>query len=107
VHAVVRPDNPLYVQQFDKWTRGHYCKPVVTDDGKNLHYYSQSANTTAGAIKAMLYVPEFDLDTDYPKNVAEVIAIHTAGKIYEIFSQTEQMGIMAKEMESVISTMKL
>ena len=107
VHVVVRPDQPLYNQQFSRWQRGTAQKPVVIDDGKALHYFSQPASATMEQIDNLLYVPHFNEYTDYPADVAEAIALITAGKVYEIFGMKEQIEIFIKEIESVITTMRL
>ena len=107
VHSVIRPDNRLYVEQSSPVSRGTFTKPVAVDDGRAIHYFSQPATATSGQIDKLLYIPMFDEDTDYPLEVAEVIALTVAGKIYEVFSQTEQVTLLTKEAESVISTMKL
>lgn len=99
VHLAIRPTDPLYSLQFNEWTRGTPQKPIVTDDGLYLHYYSVNNTHT---IEQFLYVEHFNLNTDYPPQVAEAIALNTARKVYQIFSNNEQAAILQKEIESVV-----
>lgn len=107
VHVVIRQDNPLYDEQFSIYSRGNAKKPVVTDDGDALHYYSQPKSAEAGRVMALKYIPKFGLGINYPLDVAEAIALNVASKIYTIYGQGDQLALLTKDIESVFSTMKI
>lgn len=106
VHDVVRPGTSKYNQQFTRWKRGTPQKPIVTDDGRVLHYYSQPRTAQAGQILTLKYITIFNESIDYPSKVAEVIALYCARKICEIYGMTEQLGIMTNEINGVLENMQ-
>lgn len=106
VHEVVRPGTSKYNQQFTRWKRGTPQKPIVTDDGSVLRYYSQPRTVQAGQILTLKYITMFDESIDYPSKVAEVIALYCARKICEIYGMTEQLGIMTNEINGVLENMQ-
>lgn len=70
-----------------------------------LMYFSVPAANTH-TITKFKYVPVFDDDTDYDGKVAELIALHCARKVFEVFGMTEQVGIMTNEINSVLENMQ-
>ena len=80
-------------------------KRVLTEQ-KELHYYSCAA-AAKHPIKELKYIPCFDEETDYERNVAEAIALHCARKVCEVFGATEQAGILTNEINSVMENMRL
>lgn len=109
VHEVVREQDPRYELQYNYWTRGSAQKPVVVDKGGDkLECYSLRGGAVGMSsynVQEFSYVPHFDEATDYPTDVAEVIALNTARKVYGIFGDTERAAIMQKEIEAVMSVM--
>ena len=101
VYEVIFPSNFAYIHQFNESTRGTPQKPVVTDDGNWLHFYSIPEGMPA-SIKQFLYIPKFSLVQDYPIDVAELIALNVARKVFEVFGATEQVKIMQGEIESLL-----
>lgn len=106
VHNVIYPENPMYALQFNRWSRGTPQKPVVTDDGLFLHCYSVKDNGTL-SIREFFYISHFDKGTDYPRDIAELISLNTARKVYEVFGNTEQSSAMSNEIKVVLENMKL
>lgn len=106
IHTVVHPDEPIYTLQFNRWTRGTPQKPIVTDDGQYLHYYSTNISSPV-RIRKYSYISSFTESTDYPRDVAELIALNTARKVYEIYGNTEQGSAMTNELKVVLENMKL
>lgn len=114
-HVVNHEGDPIYTLQFKRWTRGTKEKPVVIIDGRDkdsekawtLHYYSVDASETTHEVKTFKYVPRFDGEMDYERSIAELIALHCARKVYEVYGNTEQVGIMTNEINSVLENMRL
>lgn len=111
VHEVVRPDDAMYALQYNPWTRGTAQKPVVVDKGdqhplecfsaKEVHP-TDNTEISNGEFK---YIQHFNADTNYPKDVAELIALNTARKVYEIFGNTEMVTQMTNEIKQVLQVM--
>ena len=107
VHETVKIGHPLYSKQFTPWSRGHSDKPVVTETGiGKLHYYSIDEGK-AHEIKECKYIACFDGEADYEQKVAEVIALHCARKVCEVFGSTEQVGVLTNEINSVLENMRI
>lgn len=106
VHATVNIGEPLADAQENEWTMGHPYKPVVVLDEDKLRYYS-IAKDTAHSIALFKYIARFDMYAEYKQEVAEVIALNCAKKVYEIFGNTEAVSAMSNEMNSILSIMKL
>lgn len=103
VHDVVFKDNPLYIYQFTEWTRGTAQKPIVTDDGNTLSYYSQPDKS--GVIVKFSYIKLFNLTINYPLEVAELIALNTASKVNGLFGNIEQVKQIQAEIQSDLQIM--
>ena len=106
VHTVIYPEHPMYALQFNRYTRGTPQKPVVTDDGKFLHCYIIKDKSVV-TFKEFSYISHFNDGIDYPREIAELIALNTARKVYEVFGNTEQSSAMSNEIKVVLENMKL
>jgi hypothetical protein len=106
VSIAISVDHPLYRDQFNRYTRGHQDKPVVVfmtkGTTKTLSYYSVKENH---AISELLYIKHFDEQDKYDNSVAELIALNCAKKVLEVFGNTEQVNLIASEMQNVKNTM--
>lgn len=79
---------------------------IVHEDKKELHYYSCAA-AAEHPIKEFKYIPYFDERADYDCSVAEVIALHCARKVCEVFGMVEQAKVLTEEFNSVMENMRL
>ena len=54
------------------------------------------------------WIKQFAIDDEdkYSENVAEAITLNCAKKIYEVFGNTEQVGLMNNELKSVLEILK-
>lgn len=132
LHDMVNPSCPVYRLQFNRWTRGTKQKPVAILDGRGLtktqvetdndgkvvktntvyteqpilRYFSVDASDEH-TIKEFKYVSKFDQYQDYEREVAELISLHCARKVCEVFGMTEQVGILTNEINSVLENIRL
>ena len=116
VHVAVHEGDPVYVKQFNRWNRGNKRKPVVTIEGsgldgstavaRKLHYYSVDASTTTHTVDEFKYIPVFDLNADYDRSVAELIALQCARKVMEVHGNVEQVNVMTNEINSVLENLR-
>lgn len=127
VHETIKAGHPLYNLQFSPWKRGTKQKPVavlcgrgnihketnaeqgehlVFDEQQTIRYFSVDAGTEH-PVKEFKYIPKFDGEYDYEREVAELIALQCARKVCEVFGMTEQIGIMTSEFNSVLENIRL
>lgn len=106
VHATVNIGEPHAEEQENEWTMGHPYKPVVVLDEDKLRYYSIEKGK-AHSIALFKYIARFDRFAEYRSEVAELIALNCAKKIYETFGNSEAVSAMANEMNSLIGIMKI
>ncbi len=115
VHETIKAGHPMYIKQFNPWSRGHADKPIVTETGldasgntyhNTLHYYSINEGM-AHEVREFKYIPKFNEDEEYEQKVAEAIALHCARKVCEVFGSTEQVGVLTNEINSVMENMRL
>jgi hypothetical protein len=92
--------------QENEWTMGVYTKPVVVIDENKLYCYSVKNGVTPAFVEFM-YIPEFNEGVDYNENVAELIALNCAKKVYEVFQNTEGVNMMASEIKSALEALAL
>lgn len=104
VHLTVKPNEPLYDLQSNIYTRGTPQKPVVIDNGTELLCYSLSVTQEQGIMK---YITYFNHSIDYPLSVAELIALNTACKVYDIIALKEQAQILTQEKENLLNNISL
>ena len=114
LHIAISVDHPLYRHQLNKYTRGHKDKPVAVlnhiiqplpeVEYNLLTYYSVENNHT---VDKLWYIKEFEMADEFNDTVAEMIALNCAKKIYEIYGNTEQVGLMTTEIQNVQNAMLL
>jgi hypothetical protein len=95
---------PIAEAQDNDWTKGTPHKPVVVQDEGKLYYYSVKG---AHLVETFRYIPKFSLTRQYTDNIAELIALNCAKKIYEIFQNTEGVTAMASEIKSSMEALAL
>ena len=76
-----------------------------TYSSPHLQYFSVAASNTH-IVDTFTYIPVFSESRDYDRRVAEVIALNCARKVYEVYGQTEQIGIITSEINSVLENMR-
>lgn len=106
VHAVTYANTPLAKAQDNEWTMGKFTKPVVVQKEQWLYCYSIKPGTTP-SIEEFRYIPVFSLIGEYDDNIAELIALNCAKKIYEVFQNTEGVNMMASEIKSAMEVLAL
>ena len=96
------PDGKIYKAYYDK----------TDDEAKNseyttakLQYFSVPANAPH-TVKTFYYIPKFSDNCDYDRSVAELIALHCARKVYEVYGNAEQVGMLTNEINSVLENLQ-
>lgn len=105
VHQVIHNYDAEYALQFNRWTRGTCEKPVVVETNNRLLYFSVRRN--AHEINSFYYIPRFSGNAEYDREVAELIAMHCARKVCEIFGMVEQITTFTSEINSVLENIRL
>jgi hypothetical protein len=85
---------------------GLFTKPVVVLDESKLYCYSVKHGAEC-TVKEFRYVPLFSEAGEYSENIAELIALNCAKKIYEIFQNAEGVNAMANEIKSAMEALAL
>ena len=106
VKVAEHPTSAMAYAQDNEWTMGTPQKPVVVLDENKLHYYSIKEGE-AHTVKEFRYIPFFSEIGEYSDNIAELIALNCAKKIYEIFQNTEGVSMMANEIKSALEALAL
>ena len=102
----MHPATPEADAQENEWTMGLFTKPVVVLDNRKLYCYSVKPGAECN-VKEFRYIPAFSEAEDYSENIAELIALNCAKKIYEVFQNTEGAGMMANEIKSAMEAIAL
>lgn len=106
IHKLFDMSSPEYKAQLYEWTRGTRTKPIGVIESGGISYFSVEASDTH-SVERFLYIPVFSNEIDYDLGVAELIALQCARKIYEIFSNNEQVTMLTNEINSVMENMHL
>jgi hypothetical protein len=103
------PNTPTALAQDNEWTMGTPQKPVVVQEKGKLHYYSIADDPSVDnhSVTEYAYIPKFDTSSSYDDNIAELIALNCAKKVYEIFLNTEGVQMMAGEIKSAMEALAL
>ena len=107
LHNHIDIGTPAAEEQDNEFTMGTPEKPVAVFDGESIFCYSVKEGTTP-AIDDFRWIKQFAIDDEdkYSENVAEAITLNCAKKIYEVFGNTEQVGLMNNELKSVLEILK-
>lgn len=105
VHKAIYAGDTEYALQFNRWTRGTCQKPVVVESNDKLLYFSVRGNVHE--ISVFRYIRQFTGEQEYDHEVAELIALHCARKVCEVFGMTEQITIFTNEINSVLENIRL
>ena len=100
------PESALAHAQWNEWDMGLFTKPVVVLDNNKLYCYSVKPGEEC-TVKEFRYIPTFSEVGEYNDNIASLIALNCAKKIYEIFQNTEGITAMANELKSSLETLAL
>lgn len=106
VKVAAHPTSALAYAQDNEWTMGTPQKPVVVLDENKLRYYSIKAGAEH-TIEEFRYIPVFSEAGEYNDNIAELIALNCAKKVYEIFQNTEGVNMMSSEIKSAMEALAL
>lgn len=106
VEVAEHPATPKAKEQNNEWTMGLFTKPVVVLDEDKLYCYSVKPGETV-SIKEFRYIPVFDEAGEYNDNIAELIALNCAKKIYEVFQNEEGVSMMSSEIKYAMETIAL
>lgn len=106
VTVAVHPATTTAAAQENEWTMGLFTKPVVVLDENKLYCYSVKHEEQC-TVKEFRYIPTFSEVGEYNDNIAEVIALNCAKKIYEIFQNAEGVNMMASEIKSALEALAL
>ena len=106
VEIAEHPMSPKAKEQDNQWTMGTFAKPVVVLDESKMYCYSVKKGETC-TIKEYRYIPVFSEMGEYNDNIAELIALNCAKKIYEIFQNGEGVQAMAAEIQSAMEALAL
>ena len=94
-------DSPIEIDVYSNNTNMH----TESVEQRELHYYSVDA-APQHEVKVFRYVPQFNTEHDYDRGIAELIALHCARKIYEIYGNTELIGVITNEINSVLENLR-
>lgn len=100
------PATPTANAQDNEWTMGLYTKPVVVLDECKLFCYSVKPGAEV-QLKEFRYIPTFSEAGEYSDNIAELIALNCAKKVYEVFQNTEGVNMMSAEIKSAMEAIAL
>lgn len=78
---------------------------VVEYTTAKLQYFSVPENNTH-TVDTFYYIPKFSDSYDYDRSIAELIALHCARKVYEVYGNTEQVGMITSEINSVLENLR-
>ena len=106
VKVAEHPATPRANAQENEWTMGLFTKPVVVLDESKLYCYSVKHGEEC-TVKEFRYVPLFSEAGEYSENIAELIALNCAKKIYEIFQNAEGVTAMANEIKSAMEALAI
>ena len=106
VKVAEHPATPRANAQENEWTMGLFTKPVVVLDESKLYCYSVKHGAEC-TVKEFRYVPLFSEAGEYSENIAELIALNCAKKIYEIFQNAEGVTAMANEIKSAMEALAI
>ena len=106
VEVAEHPMSPKAKEQDNQWTMGTFAKPIVILDEGKMYCYSVKKGVEC-TIKEYRYIPVFNEMGEYNDNIAELIALNCAKKIYEIFQNTEGVNAMAAEIKSAMEVLAL
>ena len=106
VEVAEHPGTPVANAQKRWPTMGKFTKPVVVLDECKLYCYSVKPGAEV-SIKEFRYIPTFDEAMEYSDNIAELIALNCAKKVYEVFQNAEGVTMMTKEIESAMNAIAL
>ena len=70
-----------------------------------LQYFSVPANSKH-IISTFYYIPKFSEKNDYDRSIAELIALHCARKVYEVYGNAEQVSMITNEINSVLENLR-
>lgn len=106
VKVAEHPTSALANAQENEWTMGLFTKPVVVLDECKLYCYSVKPGAEC-KIREFRYIPVFSEAGEYNDNIAELIALNCAKKVYEVFQNTEGVGMMVTEIKSAMEALAL
>lgn len=96
------PDGKVYKAYYDKDAAEAKHKEYTTP---MLQYFSVPASSTH-TVETFYYIPKFDESYDYDRSIAELIALHCARKVYEVYGNAEQVGMVTNEINSVLENLR-
>lgn len=107
LHDHIDIGTPAAEEQDNEFTMGTPEKPVAVFDGSSIYCYSIKEGMTP-SIDDFRWIKQFAIDNEdkYSENVAEAITLNCAKKIYEVFGNTELVGLMNNELKSVLEVLK-
>lgn len=106
VEVAEHPATPRANAQNNEWTMGSFTKPVVVLDENKLFCYSIKPGAEV-SVKEFRYIPAFSEVGEYNDNIAELIALNCAKKVYEVFQNTEGVNMMSGEIKSAMEALAL
>lgn len=106
VEIAQHPNSPKANAQKKEFTMGLFTKPVVVLDENKLFCYSVKPGVEC-KLKEFRYIPLFHESGEYSDNIAEIIALNCAKKVYEIFQNTEGVKMMESEIKSALEVLVL
>lgn len=106
VRKAEHANSVLAREQDNEWDMGVFTKPVVVLDSNLMYCYSVAPGAQY-TVKEFRYVPTFSLIGEYNDNIAELIALNCAKKVYEIFQNVEGVTLMEKEIKSSLELLTL
>lgn len=96
------PDGTIHKASYDKDKEEAVTAEYTT---ARLQYFSVPENNTH-TVETFYYIPKFSEESDYDRSIAELIALHCARKVYEVYGNTEQVGMMTSEINSVLENLR-
>lgn len=106
VEVAEHPTSVKAKDQDNQWTMGKFTKPIVVLDENKLYCYSVKPGEQP-TVKEYRYIPVFSEAGEYNDNIAELIALNCAKKIYEIFQNTEGVKLVSAEIQSAMEALAL
>ena len=96
------PDGTIHKSYYDQTDK----KPKIVEYTPACLQYFSVPESNTHTVDTFYYVPKFSDTCDYDRSIAELIALHCARKIYEVYGNAEQVGMMTNEINSVLENLR-
>lgn len=96
------PDGIVHKAYYDKEKEQTDVEEFTT---ARLQYFSVPESNTH-TVDTFYYIPKFSDSCDYDRSIAELIALHCARKVYEVYGNADQVSMITNEINSVLENLR-